>query len=1170
MKCDTTFRVLVDVIEIQNVIWPNPSENVKSKLPNPLVEVVIADQCHSTSTREATASCTFNRTFLFLNIQVAENLQASVYHKGFFGKKELIGSCRIQLSTVRSTNEHRILRAFYTLVHPEKPSEPRGFLRLSIHVLKAGEFVRSVETGTLSSILKTSTRSLTQAVQKETSQLTFDVYHFTVFIHFGQDILKKLFLFNELLPSSYVQVDFMGTKLKTPVCRETYEPKWSIGLRFPATVPCANDTVTIELWSDGTTSTRQSFIKLSFLHLLKLTKSTRWINFYTEDESIHNPSREEMVNPLTMLVSLFELDDDQVNANEKAADLKYLGRVLISTLVEKKKSSSVAVTVPGLKIVSPLDQKVILWMDLFLLCGVPKHVDISITIGLGDWETRVKMTERVDDCLRFNEEQGRIVEQAFFLPANLEMANDLIIQIFGHRKRGSTTLLAKENASQRLFLGYSRIPVISLVKRDNVPFWIKFINVESEWIRMAKVLDTSTKKKTCGSFSMSLLASVVLRTAEEMQNKTTRPSRLQCNIERYICHIICYQVVNLPVLPNAFPDPYIVVSLGGGSAKTQTILSTLQPDFYEMLTFYLSLPEHVKLSRELWIQVFSKNCLLGETSIPVDFLLSDAALKPQWYPLTCQQFEDNQSRILCSIHLTCLTNQTLQFVQELPKTIRWFPIEYQPYDVKLFLIGCRLLPNAAHYLGENIQVQIEFGRDTENLNRRLWYGSCEKIVQESGGNVNFFSQFHVKCFLPTSELFQTFIEFHVSYLNNDECYEIGIAYLHLTPEMKRFSSKLREQIKSEFEYFSPFIEEIIPWKFQPQTCSNPSFLSPCVNLSKIWKTLPHDSEFEIVQNAWSAEKSRDETSVHWPSYDLKDLKKREANSYKLYTSDVDVFCSSDTQKLRQTIPNSKYLESMKHFVWCDAPDKIDKTDNELNYPVEWELPLDDLPYNILPIFSPDGMNAVVGNPGVVGLLKLHCAVLTADEDTTNYEKHVDKLRKQLSTGPLKVRVHVKNATGLCTSANDEGEWFLVVKYGYGTPKTNNKINEIKDVYNTRKGLAPDFYRSFELDAEFPQNAILTIGISTVNTSWSSFQIVGQTYIDLENRFFHPNFKFLTTNHENPVLVETRCLRDLTNNETVGHIRLWVEILTDVEACAAALSITANKIPGNPYLKLCIF
>jgi hypothetical protein len=42
MSSDATFRVLVDVIEIQNVIWPAPSDNVKSKLPNPLVEVVVA------------------------------------------------------------------------------------------------------------------------------------------------------------------------------------------------------------------------------------------------------------------------------------------------------------------------------------------------------------------------------------------------------------------------------------------------------------------------------------------------------------------------------------------------------------------------------------------------------------------------------------------------------------------------------------------------------------------------------------------------------------------------------------------------------------------------------------------------------------------------------------------------------------------------------------------------------------------------------------------------------------------------------------------------------------------------------------------------------------------------------------------------------------------------
>jgi hypothetical protein len=105
---------------------------------------------------------------------------------------------------------------------------------------------------------------------------------------------------------------------------------------------------------------------------------------------------------------------------------------------------------------------------------------------------------------------------------------------------------------------------------------------------------------------------------------------------------------------------------------------------------------------------------------------------------------------------------------------------------------------------------------------------------------------------------------------------------------------------------------------------------------------------------------------------------------------------------------SKYFESIKELVWCQTPESINKKDDvsvqvmrrfinffflqfsrkwiihiqELNYPAEFELPFDDLPYSILPIFSPDGTNSVIGNPGVVGLLKLHCEVFTADENTT--------------------------------------------------------------------------------------------------------------------------------------------------------------------------------------------
>jgi hypothetical protein len=85
--------------------------------------------------------------------------------------------------------------------------------------------------------------------------------------------------------------------------------------------------------------------------------------------------------------------------------------------------------------------------------------------------------------------------------------------------------------------------------------------------------------------------------------------------------------------------------------------------------------------------------------------------------------------------------------------------------------------------------------------------------------------------------------------------------------MKRFSPKLREKviafilskknfvislnrlflkIKAEFQYFSPLIEEIIPWRFNTNIASHNFFVSPSANICKPWRTLSHDSDFEIL------------------------------------------------------------------------------------------------------------------------------------------------------------------------------------------------------------------------------------------------------------------------------------------------------------------------------------
>lgn len=104
---------------------------------------------------------------------------------------------------------------------------------------------------------------------------------------------------------------------------------------------------------------------------------------------------------------------------------------------------------------------------------------------------------------------------------------------------------------------------------------------------------------------------------------------------------------------------------------------------------------------------------------------------------------------------------------------------------------------------------------------------------------------------------------------------------------------------------------------------------------------------------------------------------------------------------------------------------------------------------------------------------------------------VDKLHLKFSDAPrMKARIHVLSASGLLPSLTSKqpggqtlegGEWFLTLANANAPSGTTASagIHEIKDTKFTGKGPSPDFYRSFELDVQFPENSLLTVGVASV-------------------------------------------------------------------------------------------
>jgi len=103
--------------------------------------------------------------------------------------------------------------------------------------------------------------------------------------------------------------------------------------------------------------------------------------------------------------------------------------------------------------------------------------------------------------------------------------------------------------------------------------------------------------------------------------------------------------------------------------------------------------------------------------------------------------------------------------------------------------------------------------------------------------------------------------------------------------------------------------------------------------------------------------------------------------------------------------------------------------------------------------------------------------------------------------------------------------------------------EEKDMKSLNKRcLTPDFYSYFSFNTSLPGPSLLKVAIWDHNT-FNSHKLIGETIIDLEDRFFHPNW----TSIGDLKPLEHRSLFKDGSRTSQGVVTLWVDVLTAAEA-----------------------
>ena len=142
---------------------------------------------------------------------------------------------------------------------------------------------------------------------------------------------------------------------------------------------------------------------------------------------------------------------------------------------------------------------------------------------------------------------------------------------------------------------------------------------------------------------------------------------------------------------------------------------------------------------------------------------------------------------------------------------------------------------------------------------------------------------------------------------------------------------------------------------------------------------------------------------------------------------------------------------------------------------------------------------------------------------------IDLNKEFMERTPVLVRVYMISATSLAQLDEDSlSDPYLVLKLG------EQMLNNEKE-YQTDKTNC-DFNKMFEFKTILPGASLLNIQVWDKDFLVRD-DLIGETFIDLENRYFSKRFRKLSN-----IPIETRALYHPLSKLEKGRIRLWVEII----------------------------
>ncbi|KAJ6247531.1 c2 calcium-dependent membrane targeting [Anaeramoeba flamelloides] len=722
-----------------------------------------------------------------------------------------------------------------------------------------------------------------------------------------------------------------------------------------------------------------------------------------------------------------------------------------------------------------------------------------VELSIGPYELRSKRHRIKKGSVSWWE---AVPEKVFTLPKDKSQCPDLFLNVY-----------SKSKVAKRSRLGFIRIPFSECVGFGHKPTWGSLIpDKKSSAYVEGKVPGFIAYRLDIGQ--------------KRQADQVKRQKMIEQKLKKYELRMHIYQGRNLPPADkNGLSDPYCRIRIGKYSAKCKTIQETLNPTWFETVTMPVELPDPISYAPNVSVLCYdwdaaSSDDLLGRFDIKTVEIGQRFPPSPKWHKLYMDNPEITFGEVLASFQLVPYEER------------KNFPIpqlvpEYKDCIVEISAVGVRsLLPYKMRKISKPA---IEFDLCHSKMKKKEKKKMRHRTQPSNtpiGSSSNHLETFRIPVKLPLNHLFATSVNIRV--------YDHG-----------KMGNPLVGAGAIPLGTF-------LPWADVPFVAQN---IPP-----KVDKIPGAIEEMDLTDDEDENKMEKVKIIADEIPTNIEDVNEIIIDHFSFETEHNEMgFVGIRTiPEVRETF--------LEEFVDSDEEEYVGFKDpkegrNKTNYELEHELK--ELPFYEWELTRGKvrGLSAFEKmfqdkrrNPNTVrsvgkfkGKIKVY--------DTPNMEDldEPDNLQELFKPTKMVVRVYVLRGMQLVPKdSNGLSDPYIVVSNG------KKKENIINDRENYQKEtLRPNFYKCFELPCIIPGNSELKVQVFDWDR-FSSDDLIGETIIDLENRWFSQEWQDM-----NPKPVEYRTLWAPTSSNPQGKLEMWIEIMTEEQAAQTPQTVLEAPKP-LPY------